>query len=480
MNQTLLLVIAFCLISGTITCLQAQDCSCEDSFESTVEAYEKNYSLFVYKVRDDNRDLYTAHTDVMREKAKATDNLPDCKLVLEQWLSFFRDGHTYLRLTASGDPYFENIHLTEKQFKADYHKLGYSESEVSGIWKNGGYTVAIMPNPKKSIRKRDFVGVMLESTNENWKPTEVKFELLQTAEHEFQATFFMKDHSARWLSAKQAHAGRLEFRGLNDWQKIWPAVEVDENSRRFNEFHIRMIDDVPYVRFPDFFTRDFQYVDSLVNAHHEELMNAEFIVVDVRDNSGGSDRTYFPILPYLLTGPIQIPHVGFWMSEDNIQAIIDDSDIKGKKPEELSPEDKEQYDWLMSLKDSVYYDHPGVYAYTYEADTLYQGPHKVAVLMNENSVSSAETFIFRGKQSDKVVFYGRNSAGVVDGFMVKSKNIGCFEVSYPSAYRAGDLADHPIDPYGLEPDVYVNKKLDVLDFSIRHMKQLIKNEKTAN
>ncbi|WP_245869124.1 S41 family peptidase [Pontibacter ramchanderi] len=83
-------------------------------------------------------------------------------------------------------------------------------------------------------------------------------------------------------------------------------------------------------------------------------------------------------------------------------------------------------------------------------------------MTDKETASSGETFVFRANQSDRVVVYGQNTAGVVDGFNGLSKNIGCFEVVFPSSYRARDLDKNPIDPYGIAPDVFVNEKVDVL------------------
>lgn len=73
--------------------------------------------------------------------------------------------------------------------------------------------------------------------------------------------------------------------------------------------------------------------------------------------------------------------------------------------------------------------------------------------------------------------YSQNTAGVVNGFNGLSKNIGCFEVVFPSSYRAKDIKESPIDPYGIAPDVYVDEKIDVLSYAIAHIKQLVENEK---
>src|SRR5690606_10247681 len=132
--------------------------------------------------------------------------------------------------------------------------------------------------------------------------------------------------------------------------------------------------------------------DSIMKIHHKKLQEADFIILDVRNNRGGNDATYYPILPYILSGPVEIPNTGLWMSEANIQHFLKQSDLKGKSLEEYTEEERQIHDYVMSLKGTAYFQQ-SEYAYTYEPDTIYAGPQKVILLTNEKTVSSAETFV---------------------------------------------------------------------------------------
>ncbi len=466
-----------CLIMVPYLTLQAQDCNCEDSFKKTVDVYEKDYSLFIYKVTDENRDLYTAHTDIMRTKAMQTDNLQDCKTILVQWLDFFRDGHTYLKISTSIDLDIEKIPISEKEFKSSYKRNEYKQNPLLGIWQYKGYEVAIIPNPKNKNQTRDFVGLVINSSNEDWNQGDVKFELTSDFGSNYKSTFMMGDHTPKTVKAYQLSESKLSFENLNEWTKIWPKTssEVSESEivEKFGQFHFTEIDGIPYLRFPDFYSVDELHVDSIMKANHEKLLASEFIIVDIRENGGGNDVTYYPLLPYILSGPIQIPNTGLWMSDGNIKKFFESSDLKGKSIDEYTAEERELYDYVMSLKGTAFFEDPN-YFYEYEPDTIYTSPMKV-ILLSTEAGSSGETFVYRANQSDKVVVYGQNTAGVVDGFNGLSTDIGCFTLTYPSSFRAKDVNENPIDPYGIAPDVYVDEDVDVLAYSIQHMKQLIKN-----
>lgn len=478
------LVISLSLIILPVFPMLAQDCKCAESFERAVDAYETNYSLFMYKVTDENRSLYEAHTDVMRQKATKTADLNDCKVVLEKWLDFFRDGHTYIvtSVPQSNETYSEEIQMTEAQFKGEYREKSYNLNPIFGIWKSGSYTVAVIPSPKTSKRDRDFVAVIIESNNPNWKNGEVKFELKNTFGTSYQVNYLMGDHSVEKLTGEQTDFGTLELAGLNEWKKLWPEgnniKKQSEIGLKMDQFHVAYIDEIPYLRLPDFYSVAPEYVDSLMKAHHDKILKADFMVVDVRGNGGGNDGTYFPVLPYLLSGPITLPSNGFWLSEFNTELLINAFAAEnGLSVEEYAVQEKAEYEMFTKNKGTAYFKGNG--SWTFTADTIYTvGPKKVIILTDEMTGSSGETFVYRTNQSDRVVVYGQNTAGVVDGFNGAPMDIGCFQAVFPTSYRAPDIKENPIDPYGIAPDVYVDEKVDVLAYAIEHMKQLIKNEQS--
>ncbi|GGG30655.1 S41 family peptidase [Pontibacter amylolyticus] len=288
--------------------------------------------------------------------------------------------------------------------------------------------------------------------------------------------YYLDDNSSRRFKTKLQSPEKLEFLSYNTWYKVWPTANTNkklEDVARYSDFHFRVIDgDLPYIRFPNFYEKRPAFVDSLLKAHHYELTKADFIIIDVRDNNGGDDAVYLPVMPYVLSGPIQIPNIGVWMSEGNLKQFL-----SGKDPEQMDKSEKAEYDYLMSLKNTMFWFNKTEYARIYKPDTLYAPHQKVAVLMNGKTISSGETFVYRSRQSDKVILYGQNTAGVVDGFMALTKSIGCFELCYPSNLRARDVAENPID-YGMAPDVYVSPEADVLELSIQHMRQLLKAGKS--
>lgn len=451
----------------------AQDCSCDESLKELSNALEENYSLFKFKVNERNRAVYNAFTEVHMQQAKNTVDFEECKIILGHWLKFFRDGHVWINYYPSDNPATEIIELGEEKFKSFYEGSEQPQEDLIGIWESGSYRVAIIPEENPENTERDYIGVVLSSQNDDWKSDEVKFVLKREYGNDFNATFFMGNHSPRKVSSKLQNEGLLTFDGLNEWVKVWPgdrSLKIETTtSMTYQGFHFELLEgQIPYFRFPNFSLAFIESLKSVLEEFHSQIIEAEFMVVDVRQNSGGYDSAYYPLMPYILSGPIQIPTVYHYLSaymKSQQEVGVEEEDIDDLEDEE----DKamlrlfyDSQDTLVSFSKEEYY--------TYSPDTFYAHPKKVAILIGENTVSSGETFVLNSKQSSKVILYGQNTAGIIDGFNGLEMDLSCFSIRFPSGVRTIDVAVKPIDPYGIAPDVYLDKSVDALDFALKHLR----------
>ncbi len=457
----------------TSTGAYAQSCACVDSFDEVVETYEKNYSLFKFKVNSSNQEVYSAYTQLMRDKAKATES-QFCKAVLDQWLLFFRDEHNFIIESNQAAPAkaYETYQLEEQTFKARYRSPRKRKNDLIGIWESGSYRVAIVPEPQPKRTNRDYIAVVLKSDIESWKPNEVKFELQQEYGNDFKANFFMGDHSLKKVAVKLQNESLLAFNGLNQWHKVWPETATkqpaESSTKKAKGFHFEMLQgSIPYFRIPFFYPEHKVLIDSILNKHHVQIINAEMLVIDVIENGGGSDYVYESLMPYILTGPIQMPRSGIYLSEFNKASLIEQwgglPDLDSIQGEELAFYKKfiEHNDTLMFFSNEKYY--------TYAPDTVYSHPKKVAILTGRGTGSSGETFVLKAKQSPRVVVYGQNTRGMIDGFGGTYKKLSCYTARFPNGVRSFDVEAKPIDPYGIAPHVYLDPSVNVLDFALKHM-----------
>ncbi|WP_143960278.1 S41 family peptidase [Litoribacter populi] len=456
--------------------LSAQSCSCEESLDALAVGVEQNYSLFRFKVTDQNREVYEAFTAVMKQQAGAASGFEECKQVLNTWLGFFRDGHMWLNFQEeAGEKVFERVALGEEDFKSSYLAAAGEQEDLLGIWESGSYRVAIIAEADPGGKNRDFIGVILGSENPDWQPGEVKFTLQKVYGNDYKATFFMGDHSPKAVESKLKHGGLLQFEGLNDWDKVWPGNRVAQKKQpeamAYEGFHFEILDGgIPYFRFPGFMPSSNESLRKVLEEYHGQLIKAPFMVMDVRKNSGGYDSVYHPLMPYILTGPIQMPNVYHYLSAYNKTQLgvgITEEEIDELEDEE----DKALLRLFYSSMDTLLAF--GGESYTYSPDTIYANPVRVAILTSDKTISSGETFVLRAKKSSRVTVYGQNTAGIIDGFNGAELELGCMTLRYPLSVRALDVDTNPIDPYGIAPDVYLDKSVDALEFALRHMRQLV-------
>lgn len=78
-----------------------------------------------------------------------------------------------------------------------------------------------------------------------------------------------------------------------------------------------------YIRIPSFNQKYKEAVDSIFITQRETILATKNLIIDIRENGGGSDDTYSTIIPYLYTNPIRIVGVEFFSTKLNNQRMLD-------------------------------------------------------------------------------------------------------------------------------------------------------------
>lgn len=89
------LILLFTLLA---TRLVAQDCNCAVNFNYTVEKVSKNYAGYNDKVGSANRKEFDSFTKQLAKKAKETNNIDTCYVLLRKWTNYFKDQHLRVQL----------------------------------------------------------------------------------------------------------------------------------------------------------------------------------------------------------------------------------------------------------------------------------------------------------------------------------------------------------------------------------------------
>jgi C-terminal processing protease CtpA/Prc len=213
-----------------------------------------------------------------------------------------------------------------------------------------------------------------------------------------------------------------------------------------------------YFNIPSFSWEAKPIIDSLFAAQKENLSKTSNLILDLRNNGGGSDDVYYIISPYLYTQPIKGIGLDMFASNDNIKGW----ELMLKDPN-LPSENKAEYQKMVDkLKLNLNQNVNIVEDYVDSSYTPLLFPKNVVILINEGCASSTEQFLLEAKQSKKVTLMGQNTMGTLDYSNLRESNF-C-EMPYtlwtPTTRSRRIDIGNGIDGIGIRPAVYLTEKQD--------------------
>ncbi len=454
----------------------SQDCNCPEQFDFLTRKITANYSGFKDKVRPSTRNEYELFTAKYRKLTDATKVDSTCFRLLNEWAAWFEDGHIQLGNASGDDPVeirarfedWETIATTENEVKT---YLSNSSDALEGIWENdsGQYKCAIIKNQNEH---RDYVAFILKADSIWWMPGHVKFELKESdISGEYQLNYYMRDHSLRtpkaWLKNKQ-----IDVEGLGSWWKVYPgmpAVRAKEDNKMYS---LESLDDETLLLTIPTMNNNYQKeMRQLVKANKKLLKTTPNLIIDCRNNGGGSDLTYFPLRPFIYTQPVTAYHGQVYSTTDNNKAYKGFSEDKDfSLPVRMYY--KMQYRKL-NRKVGKYVGKTG----TFKRKLIrkYANPKKVVVLINGGCASSCEQFALYCEQSKRTTLMGEATAGILDYGNLNELKFpnGKWGLFYPTTRSSRVDVGKGIDNIGVQPDVELDESTE--DW-IECARQYIKSE----
>ena len=445
-------------------------CNCAENFEFVYKKIESNYAGWKDKTAIDPGG-FKQFTEQQQQKAFIETNKDYCYKIIHDWLEYFRDHHTHLYTETPA------VNVDGKTPQAIREYFGSTEGienpevkETQGIedvWQmSPNYTLAIVKN---KTAHRDYAGVIIKADSIFWLPGQVKLELKEVSNGKFSVIVYMRDHSMR-LSNATLEGDELKLENFAALRRVKSKFGPDTAMRTeviSRNFEIKKLNYTTlYFRMPSFNHELKQKVDSIIKANHELIAETPNLIIDVRNNGGGSDITYSDIIPYLYTNPIKLINNSILSTPDNIakfESILTDPGY---------PESSKQYirDLVERLKKN-----PGKFVRK-DDETITQRnkltfPKNVIVLINNNCASSCEEFVLAVKQSKKVTLMGENTLGVLDYANVHTLDLPCtgWGLQYATS-RTNRLPDYPIDNIGIEPAVKIPDHVNWVDFALEYLK----------
>jgi C-terminal processing protease CtpA/Prc len=230
-----------------------------------------------------------------------------------------------------------------------------------------------------------------------------------------------------------------------------------------------------YFNIPSFSWEAKPMVDSLFAAQKENLSKTSSLIIDLRNNGGGSDDVYGVISPYLYTQPIKGIGVDIWASNDNIRGwelMLQDSNL----PSDNKAEYQKMVDKLkLKINQNVNIIEDNIDS----SYTMLLFPKNVVILINEGCASSTEQFLLEAIQSKKVTLMGQNTSGTLDYSNLRESDF-CdmpYRLWSPTTRSRRIDIGAGIDGIGIKPNIYLTEKQDWIEEALNFLNTKLKNNR---
>lgn len=458
------LLILFLLLLSNISF--GQNCTCEKDFRWVKKTFEENDAGFQYTLEIKGKQAYETHSKLFLQKVKNIKQSEECTKLLYEWLTFFRAGHIGIRKVEKSNlttPIKQNkpnsnweiINTPSNEF--ENYLNNKKEADYEGIWEAEPYKIGI-----KKVGQL-YVGFIIETTAENWKQGEVKFKF-----DDKKGTYFLRDKSVENFTVIKAVGKNYLQLGRFLLNRLYPKYETAKSITTF----IKSIStEKPYseeinsttllLRIPSFDGSQKKDIDSVILANKSKILKTENLIIDLRNNGGGSDESYKEIIPFIYTNPIREVGVEMLSTKLNNQRMLDFIN----KPEwgfdeERKKTAKTSYDTLEKHLGS-FVNLNNIKISIQKLDTVYPFPKNVGIIIHKGNGSTTEQFLLAAKQSKKVKLFGTTTFGALDISNMNFVKSPCneFELGYclSKSFRIPNMA---IDSKGIQPDYFLEDEIE--------------------
>ncbi|MDO4764162.1 MAG: S41 family peptidase [Flavobacteriaceae bacterium] len=455
------------LFLGIFTSSFGQDCTCESNFQWVKKTFEENDAGFQYIIDQKGKEAYEAHNQKFLQKFKNIKTDLECTSNLYEWLRFFRSGHIGISNLVYFNPKENNFKVSEekvnislKEFQKYLAKK--QDADLEGVWEISPYKIGIQKIGSQ------YKGFIIESENANWQPLDLKLVINEDQES---AVYYRGDKSAQDIEGIRLIGKNYLELGQFKLKRIFPKFEDDEADKKAQLYLKSITSGTPFLeqlnentlllRVPSFIGEHKKAIDSVLVANKTKLESTENLIIDLRNNGGGSDHSFAEILLYLYTNPIRTIGAEFYSTPLNNRRFLDfyENAEKYNFSEKQKNLFKNYYDKLSANLGKFISLHDKTISETkYEKVLPY--PKQVAIIINNNNASTTEQFLLAAKQSKKVKLFGTTTAGALDVSNMIYVNNPCneFQLGYciSKSLRIPEMA---IDEKGIQPDYYIDKTI---------------------
>ncbi len=459
MQKIMLLILFNVYIKITL----GQVCNCNEIIEKTISKIEDNYIGFANYSK--SNDYKTYKTRVI-QLGKHIETLSECKILQYDYLKYFKDKHIMVFVDNSNGTEFslpqyfktgiDSIYFFDKIY-SNFSK----KANIEGEWHTSEFKYFIVQD---SINKKKFYAFVLESTHPKWKKGDLK------------AIFYRR--KSNYL---------VDFTSINYNQTIYESkfsdknIVINKSSYWYRPGHLPPTNIISSNKILSYITDSTTFVilkiksfsitkheiDSFLYPINSYISKCPHLIIDLRDNLGGSTQSFNSLRKFLYTNPIKIENAYFHSSKDIIE-LFEESliDIKDTLSERYKSIKYLIYNLKKNIGNRVVDS-----GFTYIQDSIFTNPKKVSIIINNKSGSASELFLISALQSKKVTLFGENSYGAGDKLDAYRFAINCnnIKIAIPISLRIGEIYKPKIDNIGIAPHVRISpNKENIYEYILKY------------
>lgn len=398
--------------------ISAKDSVCdgESVLRFVSSSVEENSASYQHQVVEfNNVEKYQKFKNELIVLSRKYNTEKDCLGLLSLYLSFIKDSHQWISPTNSYYPFstFEDS-ISVKKFiseNIENYPLVNPEllnSSIEGDWITNSGSLKIQIQ-KTNTKGRKYVGLMRDKVNYYAKEGDVRIDFYEIA-GELKAVLW--DYGLRpkvysvELEKDILQLGR-DYTFVNNPDSVIEKTPFEVEKKTYFK---NLNNETNYIRIHSFDYNNKKNIDSVLIQNHNVLTTTKNLIIDIRNNPGGSDLAYKNILKYIFDkthykSPLAS---STWVSDSNLKTYRE-SVYFGAETKQDSLEFESEFQGLLKYKGHF---EPLDFS-TIEIDEIFPYPNKVFVIMNKKNASTAEGFVINASESEKVTTVGENTEGVM-------------------------------------------------------------------
>ncbi|GHV25281.1 hypothetical protein FACS1894176_03390 [Bacteroidia bacterium] len=285
-------------------------------------------------------------------------------------------------------------------------------------------------------------------------------EKIKSAQTSSECTKFLKE----WLTFFRS--GHIDIQSINqDAENSQQGNNEQVNNREQDWWKpsVKELDSTTLLfRIPSFSDTKI-LIDSVILANKDKILRTKNLIIDVRDNSGGSTDCLDEIFPFLYTNPIRIHYRELLSTKLNNQRLLDvaNGTFHGLNfSDDIKKWAQNTYDELEAHLEEFVDMSGSMEPEKIELDTVYAYPQNVGIIINGVCASTTEDFVFMAKQSKKVKLFGTTTFGAIDIGDMNFVESPCkdYQLGYAVA-KSKRVPEMIIDEKGIQPDFFLDKTI---------------------